>query len=668
MVATPPSIEVHAATMNALVSLFTWCCQKPRKGSDSDDESDWLPVAAVGEAPSLRSRIKKYQAATQASTYTGNWRNHNHNAHNHNKERSTSSVIAQFETMIVAGSSSEEETHSLTTRTSLSTRSSMNNLETTNGHTSKPLCTVCQQPIWPYDATVRCSGHTLHASCFSCRKCSAKLTHHPGELQEFVPAGQYPIGDSENPPSLSASSSSSSDSSLSTNSSKSITYLYLECSKCQEVIKHQNKPKVLATVAGAKILPHQSELGDVQGVHEAIGDELEDILVEKTLPRCHICGGDFLGSTRVTILGQTKYHPECFERGRPSFPCDPSLTRRLTPSQASKYVPERWIVRVFLPRAHGGRNEILATLFFVWDTKTSDRKRFRSEAAAQKNYYLPVRAILSADSTAAPGRPVPLLSPTRKSPVAAKNDDEGTTDHEESSDSEVEEWEANEATTAVDLLAQARTIGARLECELVGNPLGSLLVLRPTTISSVDHNRQYDVPHDTVTKKEDVVGVPIARINEGEADVDEPDTKTGAEQDDDLEGFVDEERAHLNQEETYELKLTPSPLHDESERDDEADTNEKDDCHEETLPVKGEEEHENDKEVDAASSKSDLFDDESKELICVLRMVGVKFHVEHQLSLQIPIVMEQKTHSTSTKSFPALDLARAKLMIDLVQA
>ena len=60
------------------------------------------------------------------------------------------------------------------------TRSSESRIHTRRSH--QLTCTVCREIIYPTESPVQSHGRLLHASCFSCQLCDAKLKHHPMEL------------------------------------------------------------------------------------------------------------------------------------------------------------------------------------------------------------------------------------------------------------------------------------------------------------------------------------------------------------------------------------------------------------------------------------------------------------------------------------------------------
>jgi hypothetical protein len=334
--------QVNRAIMRVLLQTIynsvTSCCVRgsgddrindARGESDSEDETDMVYYvdtlstldtdtmdtsssprsAAVDEETqillqtSMQSRIRDYQTAT-AKTETvilGSAPTP------FKREKSTSNVIEQFENMVqddhsLSSSSSvsssghrrgrrrlrspllENSNHS---NISASSFSSLAAIQTSikNHVKSLPPCAACLETIYPTDTTVQSYGRTLHVACFVCRLCHVKLKHHPMEVQFELPTDDDDNNDEHH------------------------AELYCVCAPCQLNCMHRDMPKVVGTVAGGKIEVGQEELGDIQGVKDAIGDELEEIILEKMVPRCQVCAGDFLNYPgRVCVFGQMKYH------------------------------------------------------------------------------------------------------------------------------------------------------------------------------------------------------------------------------------------------------------------------------------------------------------------------------------------------------------------------
>ena len=144
------------------------------------------------------------------------------------------------------------------------------------------------------------------------------------------------------------------------------------------------------------ILVQEEEIGDIDGVMDAIGEELSDLLVQGAmLPTCAVCGTDFIGYTgKVTIIGSLKYHNDCWLMGKPC-PFDKCLTA----IQATKYLPDRLIVKLLAKGASSASSNSsdagthsrlssgapLATMFFTWKTREGDLKEVYNNAIKRQN-------------------------------------------------------------------------------------------------------------------------------------------------------------------------------------------------------------------------------------------------------------------------------------------
>ena len=221
-------------------------------------------------------------------------------------------------------------------------------------------CDLCHKKIYPFDAIMKSFGKTFHSSCFKCNACGVKMKNEPLEQHLQTQDG-----------------------------------LWLACSRCQLRKLQASTPLVIGRVAGSKILVEEEEMGDIDGVMEAIGDELSDLLVQGAmLPTCAVCGTDFIGYTgKVTIIGSLKYHNDCWLMGKPC-PFD----KCLLPIQATRYMPDRVIVKL-LPKdgstasaisSNTGRRSKastaspLATMFFRWKTRDEDMKEVYNSALKHK--------------------------------------------------------------------------------------------------------------------------------------------------------------------------------------------------------------------------------------------------------------------------------------------
>ncbi len=402
-------------------SLISCCFKDPNyfEGRDDDETQDVgeagdlaeisgdsnSSVVSVGNETrqllktSLQSRIEEYQRATaktgetiQGSAPTP-----------FKREKSTNNMITQFENMTdsISLSSSSAHRRGPSPHLGASTDSQSSAMQTSIKHNvnQMPLCAACLTTIYPFDGVIHSYGRILHASCFTCCLCHAKLKHHPMEMHFELPEDN--------------------------------DALWCVCAKCQLEYLHKDTPKILATVAGEKIIPDEEELGDVQGVKDAIGDELEEIILEKTLPRCQVCSGDFLNYTgRVCIVGQMKYHKECWETGKPSVDLS---ERHLIPYQAAKYLPDRWILRLLVDDS---KRRPLTTIFFVWKNRVQDFQRLLSTKQVKDTSVVSICLDLDDQARGNPNY-----------------------------------HDVSKRKTQVQLLS-----GASLKCELIGNPLAGLLL------------------------------------------------------------------------------------------------------------------------------------------------------------------------------------------------
>jgi hypothetical protein len=200
-------------------------------------------------------------------------------------------------------------------------------------------CNGCEKRIYPTDSITRAFSptRTFHIGCFKCYLCQGTLKHHGAEVCFQIPDDDYS------------------------------TSLILLCLPCQQKSLSKYSDKTEATIAGKRVEPTKQEIGDVNGVLEDIGDDLERVMMEHYVPTCTICGGNFLSynSNKVVLLGPTlKYHYECWETGKPSVEVQ---QRKLEPFQAVKYLPNELIVRI--------KSEMsVSTLYFVWKNRLDDVK------------------------------------------------------------------------------------------------------------------------------------------------------------------------------------------------------------------------------------------------------------------------------------------------------
>lgn len=217
-------------------------------------------------------------------------------------------------------------------------------------------CDGCGKRIYPTDATTRAFSPTriFHMTCFKCYLCQGTLKHHGGEICFAIPNDDYS------------------------------TSLILLCLPCQQESLSKYSDKTEASIAGKRVEPAENELGDVDGVIDEIGDDLERVMMEHYVPTCTICGGNFLSynSNKVVLLGPNlKYHYECWETGKPSIKVQ---QRKLEPLQALKYLPSEIIVRI--------KSDVsVSTWYFIWKDRLEDLKEMIDHRNGGDNCNLTVR-------------------------------------------------------------------------------------------------------------------------------------------------------------------------------------------------------------------------------------------------------------------------------------
>eukprot|EP00980_Cylindrotheca_fusiformis_P019878 scaffold6992_cov102-Cylindrotheca_fusiformis.AAC.10 len=209
-----------------------------------------------------------------------------------------------------------------------------------SGHQPYMTCDGCRERIYPTDGVTRAFSPTriFHVACFKCSLCQGHLKHHGSEFCFQIPNDEFS------------------------------TSLILLCVPCQQESLSKYTDKTEAAVAGRRIEPSNNEFGDVNGVLDDIGDDLERVMMDHYVPTCTICGGNFLSynSNKVVLLGPNlKYHSECWETGKPSTEIQ---QRRLEPLQAIKYLPTEIIVKI-------KGDASVSTLYLVWKNRLDDLKR-----------------------------------------------------------------------------------------------------------------------------------------------------------------------------------------------------------------------------------------------------------------------------------------------------
>ena len=230
-------------------------------------------------------------------------------------------------------------------RTEISKKNRRRDSDASEHNYQQRRCRVCRAKIFPTDKFVTAQKCDYHYKCFKCTLCGTRLKNRPDE--------DHMISESERHPKL---------------------YVTLKCPNCIIESEERHKSRILSTVAGEKIVVPEKEQGDVDKVVDLIGDELEDAVCGM-IPRCSICGGDFLRyKGEITIMGTLKYHKECREMGKPSVALGAS-TALLSPLQVAKYLPDTLILRL----GDSTSGKIISTLFFVWmDDKDCYLKSLRT--------------------------------------------------------------------------------------------------------------------------------------------------------------------------------------------------------------------------------------------------------------------------------------------------
>ena len=126
-----------------------------------------------------------------------------------------------------------------------------------------------------------------------------------------------------------------------------------------------------------------SHVGDVAGVKDAIGDELEAAL-GGMVPRCETCGEPFGASDEVLICGMIKYHKECRFGNTAARARTATAGTALSAREAARAAERLVTLKLFLPGGGG------ITFFF----ERSEDEKATAKARAKK-----------------PGAPAALVAP-----------------------------------------------------------------------------------------------------------------------------------------------------------------------------------------------------------------------------------------------------------------
>lgn len=185
-----------------------------------------------------------------------------------------------------------------------------------------PSCPLCSQPV-QNNGRHSYRGLSYHKSCFKCNVCGKSLMSEGKEWENGVPF----------------------------------------CNPCAK--REQLRRLHLMTSSGAvsqvgetaREAGHKraaEDHGDVEGVNDAIGDEIEASM-QSMVPRCATCGGTFLPTDAIYMCGIQKFHTEC--RGRNLS--EVTAKRHVSPKEALRSVEDLLTIKLLLP------NNNVLTFFFI---------------------------------------------------------------------------------------------------------------------------------------------------------------------------------------------------------------------------------------------------------------------------------------------------------------
>lgn len=127
------------------------------------------------------------------------------------------------------------------------------------------------------------------------------------------------------------------------------------------------------------------------------------------VPRCEVCGLEFLASDSVVICGMTKAHAECRSGGRPP----PNGAPRVSPRELIRSSPN--LLTLKLQLADGGKT---VTFFFL---RTDSTKASKAKAAKEARMG-PAHASYTPDDAPHAPKSRPLPSPLDGATVAIAGD------------------------------------------------------------------------------------------------------------------------------------------------------------------------------------------------------------------------------------------------------
>ena len=151
------------------------------------------------------------------------------------------------------------------------------------------ICALCQKRAYATEATTDSCGRTFHRACLKCLGCGRQLGGTSAIPFEIVGTGNRAVIYCNAP-----SDPHSCYSRLSEQQARMGTTANLASPK------RRARSFVRATLAGTKVAVDREEHGDITGVLEVIGAELEAAL-DGLVPRCDICGATF-DATDVVLV------------------------------------------------------------------------------------------------------------------------------------------------------------------------------------------------------------------------------------------------------------------------------------------------------------------------------------------------------------------------------
>ena len=280
------------------------------------------------------------------------------------QRRVVSNVIAKFETQEAVnkniGTTKPQEASLLLKRKSkVAPHDTIKNEK-------KPVdrCPACRKIISSTTTAgvVHFQDQKIHLPCFKCCDCQTNLQdHEPETVQEYA----------------------------------SNVRVKFQCQTCSQQFNGQQQQHNQSAVKHniGRVVVGDHEQGDMKQAMEKIGHDLTEA-VYFMHPKCSVCGGDFQDKEMAReTKGNWRYHPECWDKGRPTVPEEMKTYNKLLPAPSAKYLPAQIIVQLWCPSARmtssaaatntskrngkGESSSILTTLYFVWKNKEEHTKQLR---------------------------------------------------------------------------------------------------------------------------------------------------------------------------------------------------------------------------------------------------------------------------------------------------